>query len=256
LEATEEAVVVDGSQEFRISHSVVQHSSFIMNIGIANPEMKMEHEGQGDKLNMTAAVPCEGCVNGYGCLNNELCLPKMYSSYPQMYAQIPYAYPGSTPPNYMPQPGMQPYGYEFGPHQPSQFIAQQYQPVHPQAFHYAQYPSNAYIGSPYYAPGPYMKPPNGARYQGPQRPKSKGNRFNGYHNGSGAAANFPYEESRFGSAGSGTGSDASSLTQTGNFSDDVRRAIAFVKRNSNATLLTIEGNMEMCSNMCIWQCTN
>ncbi|KAL3805780.1 hypothetical protein HJC23_007741 [Cyclotella cryptica] len=208
--------------------------------------LKMKSDEQGDKLNMTAtAVHCQGCLAGDECYNNQKCQP-LYGAYPsqlyghQPHAAMPYSYAGqpSIPHiiHYVPLPANQPY-YDFGPPPPqSQFIGYQH-PPHYQGYHYAQYPPMDPNESQHYGVSTLKAPfSHATRYQGPPRRRSKSHCSSNYQNSSAA---YRSDESRFGSFD--MGSENSSLTLTGNPSEDVRRAMSFVKRNPNATLFSIEG---------------
>jgi hypothetical protein len=192
-------------------------------------------DSQGEK-EMAASVPCEGCRNGYGCYNEEQC-SNFYASYPPSptpYGQpmMPYSNNGMADPapyGQMPPPvNHNPY-YVYAappPHHQQQFMGHRAHPAQP--FYYGQ--SHAYNGhnGPYYHPSMKAAP---YRHQGPRR-NSKGYRAsNEYTNGA-------YEESLL---SPDVGSDSSSLTFCGIFSEDVRRAVSFVKRNHSATLFQIEG---------------
>lgn len=194
-------------------------------------EWVAQGESQGEKFDMNASVPCQGCLNGYGCYNEELCSNYYAASYqtPTQYDQSfsnSMAQPNIHPAPYGPVPTVnQPfYDYTNPPphhHHHQQFMGYQ-QPHH---FYYGQPPA---YGSPHYMTrAPYFPP----RHQGPPRRNSKGYRPNNRYT---AAPNQVYEEPD-------VGSDTSSLTFCGNLSEDVRRAVAFVKRNHNATLFQIEG---------------
>ncbi|KAL7519577.1 hypothetical protein ACHAWX_004335 [Stephanocyclus meneghinianus] len=204
--------------------------------------LNMQSDEQGDELNMTAiTVPCQGCLAGVQCLNNQKCQP-FCCSYPcqlyghQPHAAIPYPYagrPGIPQTHY--GPPHHPY-YEFGPPPQSQFIGYQHQP-HYQGYHYAQYPLMDQNESHHYRLPTLNAPSNRAnRHQGPPRRKSKSNCSLNYDN---SVAAYCSDESRFGSFD--MGSENSSLGLSGNSSEDIRRAISFVKRNPNATLFSIEG---------------
>ena len=193
---------------------------------------------------MTATTGyCQGCVTGVECYNNQKCQP-FYCSHPsqlyghQPHAGMPYSYAGrpSIPLITHYGPPHHPY-YDFGPPPPqSQFIGYQHQP-HYQGYHYSQYPAMDQNES-HYNRVPTLNAPfsRANRYQGPPRRKSKSNCCLNYEH---SAAAYRSDESRFGSFD--MGSENSSLTQSGNPSEDLRRAISFVKRNPNATLFSIEG---------------
>lgn len=195
----------------------------------------MRRDDQGEKLDMTASVPCHGCLNGYGCYNEEQCSNFYGTFYP---SPTPYGQPhthrmGQPQPNIhlapydqIPPINLPYYDHKTLPPPQQQFMGYQ-QPHHAQAFYYGQ-PYN----SPYYMNGaPYFSP----RHQDLPGGNSKGYRPN--NNGYNPAMHHVYDD-HFSLDG---GSDSSSLAFYGNISEDVRRAVGFVKRNRKATLFQIEG---------------
>jgi len=159
--------------------------------------------------------------------------PNFYgASYPpQMYGQI-MPYSNSSPPDMPPANYVHPlvnqgyYEYSGPPAHHQRFAGYQQHPSAP-AYYYGQ--PHAY-DSPYYPVKPHY---NGNRYHGPPRRNSKGYHPNNGHHGN-ARVNYGYEEYD-------VNSESSTLTFSGIFSEDIRRAISFVKRNRNATLFSIEG---------------
>lgn len=197
------------------------------------PWATMNRDSQGEKLDMTASVPCQGCLNGYGCYNERQC-SNFSTSYPPsptpyMQPMMPYSSMAEPAPygQMMPPVNHHPYhGYAAPPPpQHQQFMG--HQPHSAQPFYYGQ--SHAYNGPYYHHPSMKAAP---HRYKGPPRRNSKGYRSNDEH------INGAYEESL---SSLDMGSDNSSLTFCGIFSEDVRRAVSFVKRNRSATLFQIEG---------------
>ena len=186
----------------------------------------MQPDGQ-ETMEATALTPCEGCINGYGCYNEEQCLNYATPSYsrPMIYGQQPMPYFANNdrhhrniPLNYgSVQPANHPYYEHLSPPPPHpQFVG--YHPHPAQPFYYGQ---SAVYGNPYY-PGPPMKAPY---YANQHQRRSRRN-----------------SRPRRSSVGTSSGLEGSisSLSSCAN-GNEIRQAIGIVKSNHNATLFSIEG---------------
>jgi hypothetical protein len=197
----------------------------------------MKRDDQVAKLNTTASVPCEGCLNGYGCYNEEHCSSFYDVSYPPpMYEQQ----------QVMPYSNIQSHGppHPYGSMQPNQPYYNHFEAQFPLQQHFTGFQPQAqlfYYGQPYGVDGPYhqvptMKAPyHTNRHQGP-RANTKGYHFNNSHN-------LAVDDESFGSV------NGPPLMASRFFSEDARRSVAIVKRNQNATLHSIKGKSIICGSM-------